>query len=1513
MAAHNPSMSAEELTTLVSELEAEAKLLKLSEEDTKKHVSDALREIRLANREAAKRLQFEKEQREKELAQQKELAEQKFAAELAQQKELEEKKQKEQKEIEEERLKIDKEKLVLEQAKLRLDERSVADAKESKEKSAKLKGLPKLPYFDDKHDDIESYLFRFEKHAVSLQWKRSEWPMYLVSLLKGKALTYYQELTQDDAVDYDKLREHLLRRFRCTEEGFRTQFRSVKPESGENMHTFFSRLSRFFYRWLELAKVKDFKQLCDLLLREQILSSCSTQLVTFLRESKFATADEMIAAAERYKDAHPSQVLAAKGSADPFTTNVGIVSGDHSNRGQNQRGQFSQRRGWDRRYDQSFRGGGSYRTDQSYRGGNSFQSGQRTFSRGGNNFRGSGFGRGDRGRAFEHRAPAQSAGRGLDRSSGTSTDRGVDSNCRCSCDKLAMTGPTSGSAAPTSSGEKLGMVAMSTTSELPSDIQTCRGTLNGCDVTVMLDSGCTTVGVKRSLVSDDQFTGSTLSCRLFDGSVIELPTAVVSLDCPAFSGQVTACVIENPVCEVILGRVPGSDVDFSSVSCAVQTRGQVARDSKPFRPLLTARAPKLDVTPEALRKLQREDDSLRGLFDKVSKPPEAGVSYVIRDNLLYRCYQTGKDRNMVWQLVVPTSLRDSVLIAAHDGIFGGHMGAGSTFKRIRPFFFWPAYNRAVTQYCRSCDACQRTCHKGRVPPAPFQRLPVIDVPFSRVAIDIIGPISPVSARGARWVLTVVDVATRYPEAVPLRSITTEAIAEALVEVFSRTGLPDEILSDNGSQFTSDVMRQVCRMLSISQLHSSVYHAEGNGLVERFNGSLKSMLRRLMFDKPSDWDRYIPAALFAYREIPQASTGFSPFELMFGRVVKGPSQLLYDTWTGAASRTDQQLVSDYVEKLGGALKEMVQKAQDAVQEVQSKSRRRQLSKAKVRSFKSGQKVLVLLPQASNKMLLRWGGPFSVIKRVNVHNYVVETSPGVQKLFHVNLLREYVVREQPVVSASVSVLVDECEDQSDLQHVRCLAVPSDQTETVEDVIFPPTVPLDARPGGQAVLQKHADMLTDLPGDVDLLDHHVRLTQDIVVNVRQYPMPFESEAVVRQEVEKMLRLGVIEPSVSPFASPIVLVRKKDGSTRFCIDFRALNKVTRFDAEPIPDVEVLFTKLKGKTIFSKLDLAKGYWQIPMAPEDKEKTAFRTPLGLFQFRRMPFGLCTAPSTFARMMNMLDFDRFKAVHFFDDILVASESWEEHWRSLDGVFSLLKSHGLTVRPSKVELGLDTIEFLGHRVGQGVMRPVVSKVSRMLNIAVPTTKKQVQAVLGLFGFYRRYVPDFAALVAPLTDLTGKQKPSKVVWSQECQTAFDTVRNILSAHPVLLLPDFRKPFTVRTDASNTGLGAVLLQANDQNELRPVLFASRKLLDRETRYSTVERECLAVVWAVDKFHRYIYGRHFYLQTDHSPLTYLSASRSTNNRLLRWALALQDYSFSVIPIPGRVNHDADVLSRLHP
>ena len=254
---------------------------------------------------------------------------------------------------------------------------------------------------------------------------------------------------------------------------------------------------------------------------------------------------------------------------------------------------------------------------------------------------------------------------------------------------------------------------------------------------------------------------------------------------------------------------------------------------------------------------------------------------------------------------------------------------------------------------------------------------------------------------------------------------------------------------------------------------------------------------------------------------------------------------------------------------------------------------------------------------------------------------------------------------------------------------------------------------------------------------------------------------------------------------------------------------------------------------------------------------------------------------------------------------------EHMKALEGVLTRLESHGLTARPSKVSVGFTKIEFLGHVIEEGVMSPAQSKVSKILDVQRPKTKKKVRSLLGLIGFYRRYVLNFSSLVAPLVELTKKNKPTKIVWSESCQTAFEKVKQVLSSSPVVQLPDFKKQFIIRSDASGEGIGAALLQQGDDGLLHPVLFASRKLLDREKRYSVIERECLALVWAVDKFHRYVCGRQFVIETDHRPLTYLSVSRTNSARLQRWALALQEYQFTVTPIAGERNHEADVLSRL--
>ena len=249
---------------------------------------------------------------------------------------------------------------------------------------------------------------------------------------------------------------------------------------------------------------------------------------------------------------------------------------------------------------------------------------------------------------------------------------------------------------------------------------------------------------------------------------------------------------------------------------------------------------------------------------------------------MYR--QFTKGNKLTLQLVIPESFREKVLMLANETLMSGHLGIKKTMNRVLTEVFWPGVCGDVTRFCKSCDICQRTIQKGRVTKVPFGKLPLIDTPSKRVAVDIVGPIKPHSERKSRYILTIIDYATRYPEAVALPGIETERVAEVLVEMFSRVAIPDEMLTDCGSEFTAEVMKEVSRLLSLQQITTTPYHPICNGLMERFHMTLKHMLRRMCAQRPKDWDKYLPALLFAIREIPQESLGFSPFELLYGRNV-----------------------------------------------------------------------------------------------------------------------------------------------------------------------------------------------------------------------------------------------------------------------------------------------------------------------------------------------------------------------------------------------------------------------------------------------------------------------------------------------------------------------------------------------------------------------------------------------------------------------------------------------------
>ena len=908
------------------------------------------------------------------------------------------------------------------------------------------------------------------------------------------------------------------------------------------------------------------------------------------------------------------------------------------------------------------------------------------------------------------------------------------------------------------------------------------------------------------------------------------------------------------------------------------------------------------------------------------------------------------------QVCVPTKLRPTVLKTAHDLILAGHCGARKTLTQLRERFHWPGVTIDVAKYVASCEKCQKATQKGRVPPVPLADVPKIGTPMERIAIDLVGPIQPTTEAGHRYILTILDIATRYPEAIPMKTTTSIDVAEALLNTFARLGFPKEILSDKGTQFTSALMEQFQELCGCKGISTSPYHPQANGNVERFHSTLKQMLRKVVQDQPKQWHRFLPALLFAVREIPSESTGYSPFELMMGREVRGPIQLLCDVWTENEHTTDaMKPVYNYVFELKSRIRDACDKAMETSAKQSKKNKELFDRRSRVRKFKIGDEVLILLPSSSNKLLSEWQGPFRVTGTRHP-DYIISVR-GKEKTFHANMLKLFLRRQdgqmtcnhaaclegtintsqktesEVVPWSEITIFNPDCTNKRDVSQT--LQGEDDVTAAVgvirddpEEPITTPTSSKDARDIDdvcfgeglstrqhqdlEQVIQRYAEVLTPIPGcfNGDLM-MEIPLTSNIPVRKRMYEAPLTAKETIRAEIEEMLEMGIIEKSKSPYAAPVVLVQKKDGSCRFCIDYRALNKITRFDAEPIPVMDSLFAEISKAKFFSKVDLAKGYWQIAIKPEDRPKTAFATHLGLYQFTRMPFGLLSAPAVFARMMRLLDLDRFSALNFFDDILVHSRDFPSHCDHVEGVLRTLKQFGLTAKPAKVQVGFKSLEFLGHVIGEGSIRPEDSKIQKILEVPTPQTVKQVRSIMGLLSFYRRYVPKFAEITAPLTDLTKKTPGSsrKVDWTPECQESLERVQGVLSKQPILRLPQLDQPFVLRTDASSTGLGAVLLQKAD-DILHPVMYASRKLLDRETRYSTIERECLAIVWGIQKFVRYLHGQRFHLETDHRPLTFLKSASFKNGRVMRWALALQEYAFEVGPIKGEHNILADLLSR---
>nr|XP_034315954.1 uncharacterized protein LOC117685617 [Crassostrea gigas] len=1100
--------------------------------------------------------------------------------------------------------------------------------KEEKETSQVIKG-PKLPPFEDSKDNIDAYIQRFEIYATTQKWNKDTWGTHLSALLKGKALDVFARLSPETALDFNELKNALLKRFDMTEDGFRKKFRFSKPDGSETFMQFSTRLDNYLERWIQLSKTnKTFDDLKDLFLREQFLLCCSKELALFLKERIPTSIQDMARYADQFAEART--VTSSSLTQKPL---------------------FDRRQQSDRQppYKDSVQQNQSGNAVKCYECG---RQGHKAFNC---NFRKSPNNRPFNSSEKQETTPKHTYPSDFQRGSYNNGNHGYPGRGR----------GRQGAASVVEKHGNLPCVGDSV-AFCETEMPVVKGCVGNKLVTVLRDTGCSGAVIRRELVNDDQLTGTSQRCKLADGRIIDSDVARIDVDTPYFTGSVDAWCFDSPSYDLILGNIRGvrkphepNPAWIHSVEniAAVETRAQLKKKQSPYKPLKVPEAIR-DVSPEDILQEQRNDETLKKLWSlaesgQLKHFSDGGFSKMCeRKQMLFRefCSPKVSSGKNFRQLIVPRKYRTIVMKIAHETLMGGHLGSKKTTDRVVSEFYWPGIQSDIRRFCRSCDVCQRTIPKGKVPAVPLGQM------------------------------------------------------------------------------------------------------------------------------------------------------------------------------------------DYKIDMGGKL----------------------------------------------------------------------------KTFHANLLKKYVERDTlncGVLSTCAISLIDFSDLDDDEQQDSILMPPVTQTETAKDIKFADRLTPDQLETAKSLCDSFSDVFTDIPGMTNLVEHKIVVTSSEPVRVKPYPIPFSTEKTITEEVQKMLQLNVIEPSSSPYSAPVVIARKKDGTNRFCIDYRRLNCATVFDAEPMPSPESIFSKMTGKNFVSKIDLSKGYWQVLMADESKPLTAFSTPSGLYQFRTMPFGLVNAPATFSRMMRKLLQGMNGVENFIDDVIVFTDTFEEHLHILKTVFERLRDAGLAARPTKCFIGFDKIDCLGHMVGNKCLEPEQDKIDAVRNAPIPQTKKQVRAFLGLAGFYRKFIPNFSAIAIPLSDLTKKGQPNKVIWTESQQRAFDTLKHMLSERPILKLPEFNEIFILRTDAADDGIGAVLLQMEDDEKL-PVAYASRKLQPREKAYAVIEKECLAVVWGIQKFHQYLYGREFLLETDHQPLTYLNKAKTENSRLMRWALQLQPYRFRIIAIKGSENVGADYLSR---
>lgn len=882
-----------------------------------------------------------------------------------------------------------------------------------------------------------------------------------------------------------------------------------------------------------------------------------------------------------------------------------------------------------------------------------------------------------------------------------------------------------------------------------------------------LVNGEVVMGVRSSLPVDgvDVILGNDLAGA---GVWKDGPPLLVVTETPECTKSSDECAKQYPkvfpVCAVTRAQSRASSETKELVSEEIQVQAQGCPWPFPA------------ISKDEIIAEQTVDPSLAPLFQLVcseEKVQELGNGYFLREGVLCRKWTHVVDDikvDQVIQVVVPSKFRNVVLGVAHNGV-AGHLGVKKTYDRVLRHFFWPRLKRDVSAFCKTCHTCQMTGKPNqKIRPAPLCPIAVTENPFEYLLVDCVGPL-PKSKSGNNYLLTVMCKCTRYPAAFPLRSIKVKPVLKALNSFMSTFGIPKVIQTDQGSNFMSRTFTQVLKQLQVKHNVSSAYHPESQGALERFHQTLKSMLRCYCTELSQDWEEGLPWLLLAVREVCQESTGFSPNELVFGHTVRGPLAVLSDHWKTV---DPPENILDYVNDFRCRLYNVCATARRKLGMAQEKMKDIFDRKAKVQSFEPGDQVLILLPVVGSPFQAKFHGPYTVKSRMSECDYLINTPDRRKKVqwCHVNLLKPYHDR---VSSVDTRKGIGVGSMSSSQTKAACVVakpvnvpsedffVPSEQTmagklnnsDYLSNLQFLLRDLSDVQKTDLVqLINSHLSLFSDTPTRTNLVEHDIDVGDSKPIKQRFYRVPVEKRLRMEKEVDYMLANGIAEPAVSNWASPCLLVPKYDASDRFCTDFRKVNAVSKPDCYPLPRIEDCVDEVGSAKFVTKLDLLKGYWQVPLTPRAKEICTFVTPKGLFSYNVMPFGLRNAPATFQRLMNRVLDGLSGCTAYLDDVVVYSDSWDDHVQRLKALFDRLVEANLTINLSKCEFAKATVTYLGKVVGQGKVRPVSAKVEAIDNYPIPKTKKELQRFLGLVGYYRGFCQNFSTVVAPLTNLLSKK---------------------------------------------------------------------------------------------------------------------------------------------------------------